>query len=214
MIPDELRDLLESRASVQRASAGDVLFRPGDACRYFLWLTAGGVRVEMETYSGRDLVLYRVRPGEACALTVSCLLADERYSATGIADTDVEVLALPAPVFEQLLGESPVFRRHVFAAFGDRLKGLMSRLEEVLSHSLDPRLARFLLNNADAEGRVDYTHQRIAVELAAAREAVSRRLKSYQRAGWIQAGRGRIVVSDSEALAVVAEQAPPMQKTG
>ena len=214
MISADLHSLIASRAATQRASAGDVLFGPGDPCRHFFLLVAGTVRVEMRTYGGRDLLLYRVGPGEACALTVSCLLAGERYAASGIADTDVEARALPASAFEELLGESAAFRRHVFTAFGDRLKGLMSRIEEVLSHGLDPRLARFLLNNADAQGRVAYTHQRIAVELAAAREAVSRRLKSYQRAGWIELGRGQIQLQDSRALAVVAESAPPRPDEG
>ncbi len=205
MIDAKLRSQIEPHALALELAAGDMLFQPGDPCRNFLLVTAGTARVEMSTHTGRDLVLYRVRAGETCALTITCLLSDQRYTARGIADTDLSGLALPTAAFEQLLAESAAFRRNVFRAFGERMQGLMSRLEDVLSHGLDPRLARLLLASADREGCVHLTHHRIAVELAAAREAVSRRLKGYERAGWIQVGRGRIRILDTHALDVLAE---------
>lgn len=211
MIESSLRRQIEPEAAVVDAAAGDVLFQPGDACGNFLLVTSGTVRVEMSTYSGRDLVLYRVSAGEVCAITITCLLAGQRYIARAIADTEVSAMALPQSLFERLVVEQPTFRNDVFAAFSERIQELMSRLEEVLTHGLDPRLARCLLASADDAGNVALTHQRLAVETAAAREAVSRRLKSFEKAGWIELGRGRIRLTDRRSLAVVAE---PLEHAG
>lgn len=209
MIDTDLRSRIEPHASEVRLEAGDVLFQPGDPCRNFLMVTAGTARVEMSTHSGRDLVLYRVRAGETCAITITCLLSGDRYAARGIAETELSGLALPTSAFEQLLADSAPFRRNVFQAFGSRIRSLMGRLEDVLSHGLDARLARLLLASADEEGCIHLTHYRIAVELAAVREAVSRRLKGYERAGWIEMGRGRIRILDNRALDVLAEPLEP-----
>ncbi|MGL6180968.1 MAG: Crp/Fnr family transcriptional regulator, partial [Aestuariivirga sp.] len=44
-------------------------------------LKAGSVRVSTATEGGRELLLYRVGPGETCILTTACLLAGQDYDA-------------------------------------------------------------------------------------------------------------------------------------
>ncbi len=207
LIDAQLRQRIEQYAGVITAPPEQVLFRPGDPCSNFLLITEGTARVEMVARNGRELVLYRVHPGETCALTINCLLGKRPYQAQGIADTELTALALPVSRFDELLAESAEFRLAVFEAFGERIERMMARIEEVLAHGLDPRLAQLLLSQCDEAGYLNLTHYRIAVELAAAREAVSRRLKGYERAGWIRLGRGHIEILDRAALAVLAEPA-------
>lgn len=199
----EARDRLERSAQPASLPKGAVLFRPGDACRNFLMMIDGGVRVQMTAESGREIVLYRVSRGETCILTTSCLMTRRDYGAEGVAESDCAALALDAGAFHDLLGCSGLFRDFVFRSFGARITGLLALVEEVAFRRVDLRLARFLLDRAPGGGELELTHQVIAVELGTAREVVSRQLKEFERRGLVGLNRGRVAVLDPAGLEAV-----------
>ena len=183
---------------------GTVLFQAGTLCQSYLMMVDGSVRVQMVSESGREIVLYRVQRGETCILTSACLMTRSDYGAEGVAETDIDAVALGAPAFHGLLARSAVFRDLVFASFGARLIGMMALVEEVAFGRIDLRLARFLMDYRDAAGGLDITHQALAVELGTAREVVSRQLKEFERRGLVELARGRVVVRDARGLEAVA----------
>jgi CRP/FNR family transcriptional regulator, anaerobic regulatory protein len=196
----DARALLAEGGQLARLKAGQAVFSPGASCRNYLVVRAGSVRVSTMTENGREVVLYRVGPGEACVLTTSCLLAGKDYDAFGVAETDVEALAVPKPVFEELLATSTAFRGFVFGQFGARFREVVAVVQEVAERQVDRRLARFLADRG-ADGPVLMTHQAIATELGTAREVVSRLLKDFSLRGLVTLERGRIEVTDRQALA-------------
>lgn len=204
-IPD-----LEPAALARMAAArqvvlkrGQGVFQPGQACAAFLLVTAGTVKVSTVTSSGRELLLYRVGAGETCVLTTACLLAESDYDAEGMTETDVTALAIPKPLFEELMASSQAFRRFVFSSYGVRLRELIGLVQEVSQRQVDRRLARFLADRAGAP--VELTHQDIATELGTAREVVSRLLKQFAGEGLVEIERKNIVVSAPDRLARIAE---------
>lgn len=153
--------------------------------------------------NGRELQLYRVKPGESCLLSGSCLLGQASYDASGIAETEVELLIVPPAEFQSLIAGDETFRRHVFAMFGERLAALMQVVEAIAYQKLDQRLAALLVNKGP-EGDIHATHQALADELGSVREIVSRLLRSFEDRGWVDLGRERIRVVDRGALAGLA----------
>lgn len=200
------RALLAQAGQAIAAPAGTVLFRPGEVCERFVMLRRGTVRVQMLSDTGHEIVLYRVRSGETCVLTTSCLIAHEAYSAEGVAEGAVEALLLPVADFERLMGVSAVFRGFVLAAFGERIAELMHRLDEVAFRSIDARLARRLLDAAAPGGDIETTHHALAIELGTAREVVSRRLKHLERRGLLGLARGTIELRDRAGLRQLAAE--------
>jgi CRP/FNR family transcriptional regulator len=190
--------LFESSVRTVRVPAGTILFRDGAACTHFVLVTEGSVRVHKTSEGGREIVLYRVESGQSCVLTTNCLIASRAYEAEGVAETDVEMLLLPAPVFRRLLAQSEAFRDFVFSAYAVRLASLLLLVEEVAFGRIDLRLAGWLA--ARASGPIHSTHQEIAVELGTAREVVSRQLKEFERRGWVALGRGLIEPRNAAAL--------------
>ena len=160
-------------------------FHDGAGCESYLLVVRGRVRVQAHGRNGRDIVLYRVEPGQSCILTTSCLLSGDRYPAAGIAETEVTAIALPAGVFHRGLNESGAFRR---------------RLEEVAFDRIESRLAQALLERRDPDDAVLATHQDLASELGTAREVVSRELKRFQSNGWVRLARGSVQVLDPAGL--------------
>jgi CRP/FNR family transcriptional regulator len=193
--------LLDAAQTVSVPS-GAVAFRKGDACRSFILVLAGCVRVQLSSEGGREVTLYRVRPGDTCALTTSCLVGKEDYPAEAVVEEDVTALMIPDSEFRQALLDSEPFRLFVFRGFSGRLCAIVSRMEMVTLRTIDERLADYLL-----KGGVDVlsniTHQGLASEIGTAREVVSRKLSSFESDGLIKSSRGRIEILDRGKLAAL-----------
>ena len=188
----------------RRAPAGTVMFSERSPCGGFPLVLVGTIRVLQRYPNGRELHLYRVKPGESCLLSGSCLLGRINYDAAGIAESDVELLVLPPVTFEALIAEDETFRRHVFALFAERLSALMQIVEAIAVQKLDQRLAALLVNRDADGGEIRATHQTLADELGSVREIVTRLLRSFEDRGWVDLGRERIRIVDRAALAGLA----------
>jgi CRP/FNR family transcriptional regulator len=188
-------------SSVHRLPAGSVLFDARQPCSGFPLLLSGTVRVTKSAPNGREILLYRVEPGQGCILSGGCLLGHSDYSASGIAETDVMLLKLPPPLFQELLLRHEAFRSFVFGMYGTRLSEVMELVEEVAFRKLDTRLAQLLVQRGPV---VEATHQKLADELGSVREIVTRLLRGFEDRGWVKLERERITVLDASALALQA----------
>ncbi len=186
--------------------ADTVVFHDGAECRDYLLVLEGTVRVEKISADGHEIVLYRVGPGESCVLTTSCLLAGERYPARAVTESPVRAALMPAARFRELVSSEEAFRTFVFEAYGRRIADLIGLVREVSFEPLDARLARRLLARSTDGAEIRVTHQGLAAELGTAREVISRRLHEFAAHGWVEPGRGRIVVRDRAALARLAHE--------
>jgi CRP/FNR family transcriptional regulator, anaerobic regulatory protein len=187
-------------AKTVTAEAGSVLFRQGEACSTYYIVLDGAVKVFARSPRGKEVMLYRVSPGDICILTTSCILSGSLYPADAVIEARVTAIALPKPDFEQMMKNSEQFREFVLMSFGQRLTGLITLIEQVVLESVDYRLAQYLLRHADADGFVSSTHESIAAEIGSAREVVSRHLKAFSNAGMVDAARGKVRVIDALAL--------------
>ena len=190
---------LSTSSEVKRMNVpkGTVLFQNGDDCKAYVLVISGSVRVQKIDPNGHEIVLYRVEEGQSCMLTTTCLLGKHCYPAEGIAETDVDMIVLPEQSFDSALAESAGFRKFVMSNIGTRIADLMLLLEDVAFGRMDARLARFLIQKAEAEsGTLVFTHKQIAVELGTAREVVSRLLKTFERQGLVLLSRNQIELTD------------------
>lgn len=196
-LPAAELETVARQAIAMTAPAGALLFDTGHACQALPLVLSGSIRVFKRAESGREISLYRVRQGELCIVTISCLLGSDAYPATGVAETEVTAIALPRPLFLRLTETHPPFRQAVFHLFAERLSGLMQLVEEVSFRKLDQRLAALLVTRAPL---IQGSHQQLADELGSVREIVSRLLKQFEEQGWLSLGRERVEVLAPDAL--------------
>jgi CRP/FNR family transcriptional regulator len=202
LTPEQLESVLD-RSELRTAPAGAILFDAHQPCRGFPLLLEGSVRVVQTTSAGREILLYRVEPGQGCILSGSCLLGHSDYLARAVAEQDVVLLGVPPALFQTLLLQSEPFRRFVFGMYSRRLADVIELVEEVAFRRLDVRLAQYLSRRAPS---FEDTHQRIADELGSVRESVSRLLRSFENRGWVRLERERITVLDPAALDTLAAE--------
>ncbi|MDQ6990159.1 MAG: Crp/Fnr family transcriptional regulator [Mariprofundaceae bacterium] len=188
-----------AQQNILHAPTQQHLFREGDACPGYLLLLAGTIKVYKINTEGREILLYRVQAGQSCMLTTTCLLGLQPYPAQGVTESDVEMILLPAHLFNRLLIESSDFRRYAMSHIGQRICDMMMLIEDIAFGRMDQRVARVLLQRQQV-GLIDCTHQDLASELGTAREVISRMLKNFERHGWISLSRGSIQIQDMDML--------------
>lgn len=198
---DQLAALLRPEALLQLPENTE-LFAENQPCRGFPLVLEGSIRVIKQAANGRELMLYRVKPGGSCIISSSCLLGKTQYNARGITETAVKLLVLPLPLFSSLIIQNPAFRDFVFHLFSERIANLMELVEEVAFTRLDQRLAKQLLSRSD--NVLNITHQQLANELGSVREIISRLLKGFAAQGLVGLSREQITILDREKLTQLA----------
>ena len=184
--------------------AGTVLFRPEDECPGFVRVGSGSIKVSLTSAEGREVVLYRVKPGEVCLQTFSCLINRNTYSAEGVVEEDLEGELIAPGVFRERLQEDGAFRDEVFAAIALRFSDFEHLIEDIALMGFDVRLARALLRLADSSAVVHATHDALAAEIASGRAVVTRHLGEFARKGWVELSRGEVRLVDPARLKLVA----------
>lgn len=173
-------------------------FEPGDACGNYFVVQEGVLRVQQISQEGRQILLYRVRPGQICIHSVACLLTRAPYAAQGIVEEDATLVAIPRNDFLAMLDVIPELQGYLLMQFGQKLNQMMSEHLRVSFANLQWRLAHHLLEMCVGDDVVKGTHEHIAQELGSSRVVISRILKEFERKGLITIGRGVVHVERNE----------------
>lgn len=197
LLTDEERALISSHAKAFDVPAGTVLF-DSSSCKGILWIVSGVVRVFMVSDEGREITLYRLRDGDLCPLSVSCLLGSMPLKALVSAETDARVVTISNDAFARIHEKNAAVQRLMLSTMTARLSDVMWVVDQVVFRGIDRRLAEYLLSRPSA--LVYATHEEIAAELGTAREVVSRMLKYFEKAGLVSLSRGRVRVVDAAGL--------------
>lgn len=185
-----------------------VMLCKGDPCQNFLLISEGSLRVHEVSENGREILLYRVKPGDICVLALTSMVDDVPYGAEAITETPVTGLSLSQEQFQTALAGSPGFRNFVLSTLARRLRDVMGLVEEIAFKRLDSRLACTLyqLFDQNDSGRLNVTHQELAKELGTSREVMSRLLKDFEKnRSCIKLHRGAIELTSRESLAKYAK---------
>jgi CRP/FNR family transcriptional regulator, anaerobic regulatory protein len=179
---------------------GQSLFGDGSPCTHYPLIIEGTIRVSKLSPAGHEILLYRLNPGQSCAITVVSLLGETPFTASGAAETNVSLVGVPRVVFLEMVLESTTFRAFVFNSISQRLAHVMALVDDVAFRRVDQRLASRLLLWQEQKPDTTTTHQMLADELGTSREVVSRILEAFQQSGMIRLGRKRIEILDRHAL--------------
>lgn len=179
---------------------GYEVFRDGDKCENYIMVLEGITRVYKSFENGRDMLLYRVNPGETCSLTTSILLAGGKYTASAVTEGECRAITIPTHDFHQTFDDCKGFRDYVCATFGGRIRDFILLLESIATRNVDVRMARWMIENKTDTNQLDVSHKALAYELGTVREVVSRHLKEFEQHGWVKLSRSNIELIDLNSM--------------
>jgi CRP/FNR family transcriptional regulator, global nitrogen regulator len=190
------------RVAERRFAAKDMIFAPGDPDDQVYFLLEGTVR------------LYKIY-GEYKEATVALLTDGDvfgelsfqetsRQNAFAEAVTDARVAVVRKSVLNEVIKRHPEFALKLFSSFSERLRQSDETIESLLDREVSARLAKLLSHLGERFGEPDgsatvlkmrLTHQDLANMIFSTREAVSKEMSEFQRAGLIETRNHRIVVN-------------------
>jgi CRP-like cAMP-binding protein len=196
-----------ARAAVRRDYGADqVVFLEGETCNGLYAIQAGWLKAIKLSPAGREQVLHFLGPGEA--FNILCVLVGTPNPATVVALEPATVWIVPRETMARLLGEQPGLAWQVIQDLAGRLLHLVALVEDLSLHSVETRLARLLLEQAQ-QGVVPRrrwaTQAELAARLGTVPDVLHRALRGLVEAGLIQVERHLIQILDPQGLAAKAE---------
>jgi CRP-like cAMP-binding protein len=186
----------------RRLAAKDMIFAPGDPDDQVYFLLEGTVRLYKIYGDYKEATVALLAEGDVFGEL--SLEETSRQNAFAEAVTDARVAVVRKSVLNEVTKRCPEFALRLFSSFSERLRQSDETIESLLDREVSARLATLLSHLGDRFGEPDgsgtvlkvrLTHQDLANMIASTREAVSKEMSEFQRAGLIETRNHRIVVN-------------------
>lgn len=200
-LPESDCAALASIAVRVRYAAGETLFLAGDPSPGLYVLLDGRVRLSRVSPGGREQVIHIVTPGHH--FNSVPVFDGGPCPVNASAQTDVMALLFPGERLRALILEHPAVALRLLADCCGYLRRLVSLVDDLALTSVQGRLARLLLTQAEASEHnavQPLTQSEMAARLGTVREMVGRSLKTFEAMGLIRIERGAIVIIDRAGL--------------
>jgi CRP-like cAMP-binding protein len=203
---DEIETLLHY-ARVERYPAGYEVFAKGAPGQSMMAVLRGTVKMSSVSPEGKEIVFNIMNPGD-CFGEIALLDGDER-SADAVAMTDCELLVLNRRDFIPILEHRADICMILLRILCQRLRQTSEQVEDVLFRHLESRIAKALLHLAESAGlhgipgspvELRVPQRELGNMAGGSRESVNKHLQMWHRAGWIDLGKGSIVIRELAAI--------------
>ncbi|WP_420387451.1 Crp/Fnr family transcriptional regulator [Roseivirga sp.] len=175
---------------------GQPLIEPGMDAKEMPMVVKGTLRVMREDKEGREIFLYYLEGGDACAMSISCCLGTQISEFKVVAEEDATLWMVPMHHIDTWMVKYRSFRKFIFDSYHDRFDEMLNTIDSIAFMNMDQRLMKYLLDKKQSTGSfvINKTHEQIAQELNTSRVVVSRLLKKLEREERIELHRNRIEI--------------------
>lgn len=191
---EALMDEIAEVSLLRDFNEGDVLIDFGDYIKKMPLLMEGAIKILREDFDEGELLLYFIEKGDTCAMTMACCMGESKSEIRAVAETKGKVIMIPVQKMEEWLGKYKSWRNYVFNSYNNRLKEMLSAIDNLAFMNMDERLLNYLYDKSKINNsrEIHATHQEIAYDLHTSRVVVSRLLKALENEGKIRLHRASI----------------------
>lgn len=197
------------RAAIRRVyDAEQVILIEGEPCVGLYIVESGWLKAVKIGLDGREQVLQTLKPGDV--FNGISVFTDAPNQATVAALETSAVWMVRREVLLKLLEQHPSLARQVIQELAGKVQYLIRLVEDLSLRSVEARLARLLLEQAEGdsvERRRWATQAEMASRLGTVPDVVNRALRKLSDGGLIHVERHQIQILDKEGLKTVAQTA-------
>ncbi len=191
---DALINSINTNALLKNIKNEEVLIHTGQNIRSSVLVLTGLLKVYREDEDGNEFFMYYIQPGEACALTMICVMKQEtsKLLVKGVADS--EILLIPLMCMETWMAEYKTWYKFVIETYKARFEDLLLTVDQIAFRNMDERIEFYLKKHQHVlqSNLIPITHQEIANELNSSREVISRLMKKMAERGKIKIHRNNV----------------------
>ena len=194
LFEDELVGEIEEQGEFKTFPANEILMRKGQFIRSTMLVLNGLIKIYREDDDGNEFLMYYLKPGEACALSLVCAAKHEASPIMAKTVVETEVMMVPVDTMSEWMAKFKSWYQFVIETYRNRFDELLITLDNVAFRSMDERLEFYLKRAKEAQQTtlLNISHQEIAQELNTSREVISRLLKKMEQKGLVGLQRNAI----------------------
>lgn len=191
--PDLIQDIMDN-VIVKEVNSGEIVIRTGQHLSSAMILLNGTLKIYREGDEGSEFFLYFIHPGEACAMSLTCLNHQEKSQVGAIAVEQTTILFIPMAKVNEWIRNYRTWSDFVINTYRLRFEDALLVLDNVAFRGMDERLEFYLKKQVENCGCHDLqiNHQTIANDLNSSREVISRLLKKMEQRGILILHRNHI----------------------
>lgn len=155
---------------------------------------SGLIKIYKEEENGNEVLLYYIKPGETCIVSIITAEKNEKSNVKGVVEEDVEVILIPKEKLYNLRKNFPGWNLFVYHSFNEKFDEVIDMVKVLTFSNKEKRLFDFILKKAALNNSnfIHKTHQEIANELGSSREVISRLLKKLEKEGKVSLAQKEI----------------------
>ncbi len=196
-----------AHSAIRRAyDAGQVVLIEGEPCAGLYVVESGWLKAVKIGLDGREQVLQTLKSGDV--FNGISVFTDAPNQATVTALEASVVWLVPREVLLKLMDEHPALARKVVKDLAERVMHLVRMVEDLSLRSVEARLARLLLEQAEGgsvQRRRWATQAEMASRLGTVPDVVNRALRKLSEEGMINVERHQIQILNKEGLRTIAQ---------
>jgi CRP/FNR family transcriptional regulator, anaerobic regulatory protein len=189
-----LQEEIATVGKLTEFSAGTVIMDVGQYVKLVPLVIEGAIKVSREDEDGHELFLYYLQGGQTCSMSFTCCMMNKKSEIRTIAEENTKMIGIPIRYVDEWMTKYQSWKNFVMQTYDFRMMELVRTIDSIAFHHMDERLLAYLDKKAKATHSkvINATHQEIAYDLNASREAVSRLLKQLENDGRVKLGRNKI----------------------
>lgn len=191
-----LSEELSTISTLHTFKTGDILLKEGAYVKLIPLVLSGLVKVYKEDDMGNEVLLYYIKSGESCVMSLNACFKNEKSSVKAIVEEEAEIILLPAQKGLDLAHKYPQWNEFTFGLFSSKYQELLHIVNILTFSNKETRLMEYLKKKKaySKTAIMKVTHQEVANDLGSTREVISRLLKKLEHEGQVKLGQGVIEV--------------------
>jgi CRP/FNR family transcriptional regulator len=189
-----LRDAILESGTYREFEEGEELIREDQFIRSFPIVISGLIKVCRTDDAGNELLLYYLRPGEVCTVSLVCCMDRTRSRVKALAEEYTTAILIPVELLDSWMTLFQTWKEYVMHSMQKRFDELLDTIDSIAFMKMDERLEKFFTDRFRSTGSTIFegSHQEVALALNSSREVISRLLKQMEKQGLVILSRGRI----------------------
>ncbi len=173
---------------------GELIQDIGSYIKMVPLILEGSIKVSREDEEGNELFLYFLNAGQTCSMSFTCCMMNKRSEIKTVAEEDTTLIGIPIRYMDEWMSKYQSWKNFVMRTYDSRMIELVKTIDSIAFKKMDERLLQYLENKSKTHQSkiLSSTHQEIAYDLNASREAISRLLKQLEKEKIVRLGRNKI----------------------
>ena len=180
-----LLDEIAKIGTLHHFNKNDIVLKENSYVKVIPLLINGLIKIYKEEENGNEVLLYYIKPGETCIVSVMAGEKGEKVSVKGVVEEDCNVILLPKDNLYKLRKNFPNWNLFIYEQFNEKFDEVIDMVKVLTFSNKEKRLEDYLIKKSalNKTKTVNKSHQEIANELGSSREVISRLLKKLEKDG-------------------------------